>query len=471
MTSLRLRTLTLLSLLTLAGCSSSAPAEEEFVFTADDAARFDQLVRQAGTETGVVLSAASGTVLSAGSVPQGTGVVLQALSSSSVAAFTPQPVDPTLVSRYSDLRRETPLDGRQTFVVTNAFVNLREAPDRNAALIGRLEQGASVELVEFTNADWVRVRTMEAEGYVSLQYVAKMVQADRLEAEKQTYAGTYFVDFAFLNVRQSADKASAKLGELPGRALVKPLAMTGEWAQVPFNGGTGFVAAQYLTPFLPNFTIRQDSFQIPILLYRADQQGFTEALTQHVKRLKEEGFSILTFAQFRDALEAQQKDGQVIGQRSVLLGVTGVSLATVKTVSDALLTAGTRATLFVPTRNVGLSGLTQKSLSSLVANGYDVQSEGHTGDDLRALTNAQLDLELRQSRQLLTEAGATVFAIAYPQSGVNDRVMQRASEAGYLFGVGALPERLFRRSQFLRLPSFAVSTSMSATEVLRLVSE
>ena len=53
--------------------------------------------------------------------------------------------------------------------------------------------------------------------------------------------------------------------------------------------------------------------------------------------------------------------------------------------------------------------------------------------------------------------------------GVNERVMQLAGEAGYLFGVGSAPEASFSRTQFLRLPSFIISGSMTPEDVLGIV--
>jgi peptidoglycan/xylan/chitin deacetylase (PgdA/CDA1 family) len=147
-----------------------------------------------------------------------------------------------------------------------------------------------------------------------------------------------------------------------------------------------------------------------------------------------------------------------------------VNADNVKQVSDALTTANIPATLFVYTKDVGLNGITEKMLLTLMANGFDVQSAGHTGDDLRALTNAQVGLELKQSREILEQiTHKTVYAVLYPQGGTNDRVMQLAAEAGYLFGISNTPDREFTRDEFLRLPSFAIFPTATADDVVRMV--
>ena len=117
-----------------------------------------------------------------------------------------------------------------------------------------------------------------------------------------------------------------------------------------------------------------------------------------------------------------------------------------------------------------MDSMTQKTVMTLIANGLDIESGGHTGEDLRSQTNAQVDLELRQSRKLLEDyAGRSVMVIGYPQGGVNDRVMKAAADAGYLLGIGIAPDRTFQRDQLLRLPSFLVSPKATDQEVLAMI--
>ena len=154
----------------------------------------------------------------------------------------------------------------------------------------------------------------------------------------------------------------------------------------------------------------------------------------------------------------------------MLLGVTGVTAENIRGLSDALTENSIRATFFIRTKDIGLTGITEKMMLTLSANGFDLESAAHTGDDLRAMTNAQVELELKQSRQILEAyTHKQIVAISYPQGGVNDRVQQMAQEAGYLLGVTNTPDRTFTRDQLLRLPSFLVFPSMSAEEVLKTV--
>lgn len=463
--------------LMFAGCSSQRlsvqgpgdmPEEEEIVFTEEDIARFHRLAR--GDDGS---SAAAGTGASANGAPRVDVGAASAPGSGTSSSAAPPPValDLSQLTAYEALRRVPKPGGENLYKVTNEILKVRANPSTGAALLATLRDGDPLTVVEFTNGEWAKVQLPDGkEGFVASRYIAKVVSEERLAEEQKAFAGLYYVNFSFLNVRQAASQGSTKLGEIPGRAFVHPLAIEGEWARVPLQGKEGFVSMKYLSPFTPRFIVRQASFALPILFYDASAQGAVENLVAHAKSVKEVGGAVLAFRDFRDLLLQQEKRDVRLPAKSVLVGVTGVTPENVAAVSDLLAKNRVRATLFVETRHVGLAGITEKALQTLVANGLDIQSAAHAGDDLRSLTNAQVKLELEQSRSLLEQmTKQPVFAVVYPQGGVNDRVLDLAGQAGYLFGVGSSPESTLRRDQFLRLPSYAVSTGMTAEDVLKLL--
>ena len=435
-----------------AGCGGTPPEEEtaeEFAFTEDDVARFRELVM--GDETGTAATLTPHLVVE-GSEEEG-----------------PPVLDLSQVDSYNAVRSGT--SGEDVYRVTNTFVNVRTAPQVTAEQLERLVKGDAFTVMGFHDAAWAHIRLANGrEGYVSTRYIAKMTSEEKLAEEKAKFDGQYFVNFGFLNIRKEPDAESEKMGELKGQAIVKPLSMDQVWARIPFEGKEGYVAVQYLKPFLPNFLVRQESYDLPVLHYRMDQEGMQDVLVKHIGRLKQEGVNIMTFKDFKDLLIRQEDRDVRFEPKSVLLGISGLTATNVKEISDILRASGVRATFFIQTQGVGINGITEQNLLTLVANGHDVQSAGHTGDDLRSLTNAQVDLEMKQSRKLLEQmAGRPVHAIAYPSGGVNERVEDLAAGAGYLFGVGSSPFRSFERSQLLRMPSYQITSSMSEEDVLNIV--
>lgn len=434
-----------------AGCSDpqEIPQADEFSFTAEDVARFRELIgNTAGTGTSVP-SLALGT---------GTG-----------ATNTPV-VDLSLSGTYTAIR-DASTEGENDFRVTNEFLNVRAAPNVTSAQVGRLLKGEKVEVIEFVDAAWAKIRIEGGEGYVSNRYIAKLVSEEEFSTEKAKYEGRYFVDFGFLNVRKSADSNSEKIGEIPGQTFVRPLSQDNVWARVPFAEGEGYVAVQYLSPFLPNLLVRQSTFPLPVLQYRADMEGSMDAFVRHVDRLKQEGFTLWTLRDFYNVLLQQQDRDVRVPPKTVVFTIANITSDSLQEVTDVLRASGVSATLFLQTQYVGAGGISQAQLQTLVANGNDIQSGGHTGDDLRSLTNAQIDLELKQSRALLEDAtGRTVYAIGYPIGGMNDRITGLANDAGYLLGVGAEARKSFKRSELLRMPSFVVRPDQTSDDIVGLVS-
>jgi len=461
-------------LLFVTGCTSGRGADdaiEDDTFTAEDVERFQELSRDDGQD-GSPLSS-TGTMIrdgpSDGQAPQTLPRVSQANST-----------DPTLRRTYDAMRSASSGKGSNVYRVTNAFLNVRTEPAVNAPFVARLNQGDLVTLVQFVNASWAKVTFPGGQGYVAVRYIAKLTTEDRLKEEQKAFDGLSFVNFSFLNLRKSPASGSDKIGEIPGQAIVRPLSIEKGWARVAFEGKEGYVSMEFLSPFRPNFLVRQDTYTLPVLHYEADSPsslrpgsgqagsgGVLAALAQHVAGLRQDGARFLTLRDLFATVQTQESRDARVPPKSVIIAVCGITPNNLKNVSDTL--SATPATLFLQTSQVGISSISEKQLLTLQANGFDIQSAGHTGDDLRTLTNAQTQLELEQSRAILEAlTHRTVFAVAYPHGGANDRVLEQAASAGYLFGMGSAPEKTFSREQFLRLPSYTVSSSMTAEDVVKL---
>lgn len=442
-----------------AGCGGTEPSEipkaDSFTFTAEDLARMKEMMGQQP-----MIGGGSGSDL-----PYIVPLPEEAEPTEEIPVL-----DVRTQAKYAAVRSSGSEGGKDVYRVTNTFLNVRSAPKVTAQQTGRLEQGATVDVIEFTDAAWAKIKmTGDTEGYVSSRYISKVVAEDQLAAERKKYEGLYFVDFGFLNVRKAPDGDSDKIGELPGQTFVRPLSMDKVWARIPFGEGNGYVAAQYLSPFIPNFLVRQNAFTMPIIHYRLAEKGVLDRLPQHIAALQKEGYSFITVRTFAEALLEQQERDVRLPPKTVIIAISDVTSDSIKEVSDVLRVSGIPATLFVRTEEVGGS-ISQQNIQTLMANGFDLESSGHTGDDLRSLTNSQVELELAQSKKLLEDATKKqVYAIAYPVGGVNDRVSEKASDAGYLLGISAAMGTSFKRQDLLQMPNIVVQSSTTVDEVLTAV--
>ncbi len=442
------------------GCGGTASQEEEVSFTEDDIADFTQIADTTNDTS-------SGGVAGTGSdVPY-----LLPLPSGSGATQEEIILDLSKIPQYNAIRTKS-VSEKNHYRVTNEFVNVRAGASSQSAFVEKLNRGAMVSVIAFPDASWAEVQLQNGKkGFIAVQYIARVTSDDRLAEEKKQFDGQYYVNFSFVNVRQSPDQSSLKIGEIPGQRIVKPTSIQGGWAAVAFEGKVGYISDAYLAPFLPSFQVRQETFELPILHYRLDTNAspMIASLLAQVKALQEKGYSFMTVRQFSELLEQQESRDVRLNPKSAIVAVSGITSQNIQAVSDALNTAGIKASIFIETSNLGLSGITEKQLLTMKANGFDLESAGHTGDDFRALTNAQAMLELQQSRKLLEEkAQVPVIAVAFPQGGVNDRIAQLASEAGYLLGIGESSSRTFTRNDLLRLPSIVVFPTMTTDEVVKL---
>ena len=437
------------------GGPAHIPQADKFTFTAEDLARMKEMMQQQPM-MGVPAESGSGLPYLVPMPPEeGSG-----------AAQIPV-LDVRTKAKFIAVRSSGE-QGKDVYRVTNAFVNVRSAPKITAAQVARFNQGDSVDVVEFVDAAWAKIKVAGGkDGYVSSRYISKIVSETELAAEKKKYDGLYFVDFGFVNVRKAADTASEKIGDLPGQAFVRPLSMDKVWARVPYQSSNGYVAVQYLSPFLPNFLVREDSFTLPVVQYRLEGKGVLDHLPQHIAKLQQEGYTFRTVRDFAELLLKQEERDVRITPKTVIIAIAGVTPENYKEVSDDLRSSGVPATLFFETKYIG-KGIDQKQIQTLQANGMDIESGGHTGDDLRSLTNAQVQLELAQSRQLIEEATKKpVYAIAYPIGGVNDRVAGLAADAGYLMGLSTAQGITFKRGSLLQMPTIIVTASTGAEELLK----
>lgn len=463
-----------------AGCGGTQEPEdsfEEFTFSDDELAAVHETLDDPGLEDADPVGGISedtGEDTTVGRSPEvvtltGSGTVTQ-LAPSSASALDIAPN--TLKQRQYDAMRVTVVDdGKNTYRVNNPFLNVRASMDVRSDLLEKVDQGAVLEVITIPNAGWAKVRLASGkEGFVAFRYIAKLTTEEKLPTEKKKFEGQYYVDFQFLNIRREPSTQSEKVGELPGEAIVKPISMNRDWARVSYEGKEGYVSTQYLRPFEPVFLVRQDSYVLPILQFDADDTTSITQLPKHIAALKAAGKKIVTLKTLFDTVLSQETRDSRLPPQSVGLVISGVTAKNIRAAETALQTAGATATFFIETKDVGLSGITEKTLLTLLANGNDAQSGGHTGDDLRSLTDSQVMLELQQSKKIIEDiTRREVYAVSYPRGGSNDRIMSKASEMGYLFGLGQAPATKFERSQFLRLPSFLISSGVMPEDTVKLV--
>jgi len=436
------------------GCARQEPLPiDEYTFTAEDlqqAAEISNQQEKALTGTESTVNAPSTPI-----APLNADVAL---------------ADPEVIERYELIRSPITV-AENTNIVTNEFVNVRSEPTSRSTKLTSINQGEPVAITGHYNAAWSEIDLgEEGKGYVSSSFVGRLLAESAIADFEKEFEGQYFVDFQFLNVRAQPDKDSAKLGALDSQTIIKPLDISNGWARIAFDGQEGYVSDQYLQPFKPNIVVRQDQYTLPVLHYRLIQDGMLAALSSHIDTLKNNGYSFSTFREFSDLLATQQDQDVRLEPKQVIIAVSDATKEDLETLQNVLDAAGVPATVFIQTRFVGIEGITETDIQTLINNGIDIQAGGHIGDDLRSLTNAQVQVELAQSKSILEDmTGRTVNTIAYPKGGVNDRITAKVIESGFLMGLGSQDGVTFKREQLLDMPSIFISSSLSGEDIMSMI--
>lgn len=123
---------------------------------------------------------------------------------------------------------------------SSGSLNVRGSAGLNGAVIGKLQKGTYVTLVEKEAGGWWKIEYAPGKyGYVSGSYIT---------AVSGSYTANVNVSKGNLNVRAGAGTSYPVIGSLPGGSKAVVLSSSGGWSRVVFDGTrTGYVSSQYLS--------------------------------------------------------------------------------------------------------------------------------------------------------------------------------------------------------------------------------
>jgi peptidoglycan/xylan/chitin deacetylase (PgdA/CDA1 family) len=216
-----------------------------------------------------------------------------------------------------------------------------------------------------------------------------------------------------------------------------------------FTGTSSFAAGQEVVIPLKPWNVAgvdADGYQIvPILVYHnlaAQAKGrmvlATRSFEQQMRYLKAEGYRVVSMAEFVEFMQLRLQ----LPRKSVVLTFDDGYRAFLEHAYPILKELGFTATLFVYTDYVGAgrNALSWEELRRLGAEGFDIQAHSKTHTDLRRTpgeTDAQfsrrMQAELADPQRLFQRyLGRTSQILAYPYGRVDDDVVKKVREVGYV---------------------------------------
>ena len=143
--------------------------------------------------------------------------------------------------------------------VTN-YLNVREEPDLDGKILGKLPMNAGCEIIEETNG-WYKVKSGELEGYVAGEYLLTGEAANQRAAEALSTVALVKADK--LMVREQPNTECTILTKVAENEELEVAEMLDGWIKVNIDSVTGYVCADYVQVYntLPKgVTLKQLSY-------------------------------------------------------------------------------------------------------------------------------------------------------------------------------------------------------------------
>lgn len=165
--------------------------------------------------------------------------------------------------------------------VTN-YVNVRAEANTESAIVGKIYDGAVAQIldtVEGEDGQWFKIVSGNVEGYIKSEF---FLYGDAAAQVIDEYVTRYAVVLADrLNVRESPDIASKRIGYIDNGEKVKLLEDNGDWMKVQYTETrTGFVASEYVTvseEFVYAKTLEEEAAELAAQKVLEERQQVSEA--------------------------------------------------------------------------------------------------------------------------------------------------------------------------------------------------
>ena len=186
-------------------------------------------------------------------------------------------------------------------IKVNGGLNVRSGAGTSYSVIGSLNNGAKVEIVE-TSGSWYKIKYGSGYGYVSKDYVTVSSSSNSgsnngSSSSTSTQSGTVKANGG-LNVRSGAGTSYSVIGSLSNGAKVEIVETSGTWYKVKYGSGYGYVSKDYVTintRSIAENTVLREGTAVTLALKVRDESSYesnvmgTIAMGEKVSVLEDQG--------------------------------------------------------------------------------------------------------------------------------------------------------------------------------------
>lgn len=142
-----------------------------------------------------------------------------------------------------------PVQQASYVTVTSDYLNVRAGAGFDEAIVGRLNKGETVRVLDASNANWYKIDYKGYQAYIYAPLTSASGAPSAPAASAPAASGSYVqVTSDFLNVRSGPGVNNNKIGELKKGQVVAYSAKEGDWYRISYNGQTAYIFADYTTP-------------------------------------------------------------------------------------------------------------------------------------------------------------------------------------------------------------------------------
>ena len=132
-------------------------------------------------------------------------------------------------------------------IVTATSLNVRKEPSTNALIVGFVQKGQTVEILNKESSGWYKIKYGNGHGYVSELYINISSNSNTNISQETTVTHTGVVNASSLNVRSEGSTSSSKIGALSRGTKVNIVdKLSNGWYKIKFNNGYGYISGDYI---------------------------------------------------------------------------------------------------------------------------------------------------------------------------------------------------------------------------------
>ncbi|MCQ2969477.1 MAG: SH3 domain-containing protein [Clostridium sp.] len=175
-----------------------------------------------------------------------SGVIGGMLALNSVQAHAVDFTDST-----SNDNHEQNINGRlsnkgQVVNVDSTYLRIRAEASISSEVLGTMIEGTKFDIIS-KSEQWYQIQYNNITGYVFEDYVDEISEGSSSTTYDVMYTGTVYDAAPNLRVRSGASLNSAVIGYVLDNSQVSIVAIEDGWYKIQYNGGYGYVSADYIS--------------------------------------------------------------------------------------------------------------------------------------------------------------------------------------------------------------------------------